>query len=146
MRVVRFFFDAGSGTVLWSASPQDKHNGYAVELRQLPISPALSAELTRLISAYDASLNWDYPPDPGPWRETQCREFNQAAHRAVQRLREELGPAWQVRDEFDELREDPDLDRYLADPAGFTRTAREQPLPHTVPPTGRRSRSEDPAC
>jgi hypothetical protein len=29
------------------------------------------------------------------------------------------GPAWQIEDEFTELHEDPDLDRYLADPTGF---------------------------
>jgi len=63
----------------------------------------------------------DYPPDPGPWREPQCREFNQAVHQAIRRLREELRPAWQIHDEFQDLHEDPDLDRYLTDTQAFTR-------------------------
>jgi hypothetical protein len=141
MPVVRFFFDAGSGSVLWSATAQDKEAwGFAVDLQRLPISPVLRTELADLISAYDTSLNWDYPPDPGPWREARCREFNEAVHRAVERLRAELGSAWQIRDEFDDLHEDPDLDCYLADPASFTRTAREQPPTRPVMPTGRRPR------
>jgi hypothetical protein len=121
----RFCFDAGSGTVLWTASAAARQIwGYAVEVDQLPVSQALRDELAGLVAAYDTSLNWDYPPDPGPWREPQCRRFNRAVHQALARLRAELGPAWEIQDEFSELCEDPDLDRYLADPAGFERTRR----------------------
>jgi hypothetical protein len=122
MPAARFFFDAGSGTVLWTNAPEDRDPaGYAADLQTLPVSAALRDELARLAAAYDTSLNQDYPPDPGPWREPQCREFNDAAGQAVRRLREELGPAWPIQNRFQELHEDPDLDRYLADPAGFTR-------------------------
>ena len=125
MPTARFFFDAGSGTALWTTSPEDRERrGYAVDPRQLPISQALQDDLMSLIAQYDTSLNWDYPPDPGPWREPQCRQFNHAVHQAIERLRRELGPAWQIHDAFDELHEDPDLDRYLADRVGFTRTPR----------------------
>jgi hypothetical protein len=120
----RFFFDAGSGTVLWAGAPKDQETWrYAVDLRRLPISQALRAELEQLITQYDSSLNWDYPPSPGLWRESQCRRFNEDVRRAVDRLRDELGPAWEIDDEFSELHEDPDLDRYLADPVGFERTS-----------------------
>jgi hypothetical protein len=30
-------------------------------------------------------LNWDYSPDPGPWREPQCLRFNHAVHNACLR-------------------------------------------------------------
>ncbi|MER6983551.1 hypothetical protein ABT317_43035 [Streptomyces carpinensis] len=93
-----------------------------VDPDRLPISRILRDELKSLVARYDTSLNWDYPPDPGPWREAECREFNEAVHRTLGRLRAELGPSWQIHDEFDELHEDPDLDRYLADPAGFVRS------------------------
>ena len=124
MPAARFFFDAGSGTALWTAPQQRSHRGYAVDLRSLPVSQALRDELASLIALYETSLNWDYPPDPGLWREPQCRVFNHAVHQAIQCLREELGPAWQICDQFEDLHEDPDLDRYLADPSGFTRTPR----------------------
>ena len=109
---MRFFFDAGSGTVLWGdVGPMD--------LDELPISASLRAELDSLAAQYDESLNWDYPPDPGPWREARCARFNADARAALARLRVELGP--EVEDGFSELHEDPGLDRYFADPKGFKR-------------------------
>ncbi|RKN16535.1 hypothetical protein D7147_22470 [Micromonospora musae] len=118
----RFFFDAGSGGVLWPSEPPDQEAyGYPARLAALPISATLRDELARLAEWYDAALNWDYPPDPGPWRESECRTFNAAVRRAIDRLRIELGDQWFVDDGFEEVHEDPDLDRYLADPAGFRR-------------------------
>jgi hypothetical protein len=105
----KLFFDAGSGTLLWTSSAEDRETwGYAVDLERLPISEALRTELLSLVAQYDTSLNWDYPPDPGPWREPRCREFNDAVHRTVGLLRAELGPAWRIADEFRELHADPD--------------------------------------
>jgi hypothetical protein len=118
----RFFFDAGSGGLLWPTGQQDQEVwGFPVCMEALPISAGLRDELTRLIEWYDASLNWDYPPDPGSWREPECRAFNAAARRALAQLRAELGDAWVIADEFEEVHEDPDLDRYLAEPAAFRR-------------------------
>ncbi|WP_410623806.1 hypothetical protein [Amycolatopsis sp. cmx-8-4] len=109
---MRFFFDAGSGTVLWAGvGPAD--------VDRLPISAGLRAELDSLVEQYDESLNWDYPPDPGPWREARCLRFNADVRAALARLRRELGE--DVEDGFTELHEDPDLDRYLAGPKGFKR-------------------------
>ncbi|MFF9034372.1 hypothetical protein ACF090_02755 [Streptomyces sp. NPDC014892] len=122
MPTARFFFDPGSGVVLWAATPEDKEEwGYAIELDRLPISRDLHDSLRGLIERFDTSLNWNYPPHPGPWREAECHEFNEAVRQALGRLRAELGPAWQIYDEHLPLHEDPDLDRYLADPAGFVR-------------------------
>ena len=109
---MRFFFDAGSGVVLWAG------HGPA-NLDELPISPRLRTELDSLAAQYDESLNWNYPPHPGPWREARCARFNADARAALARLREELGQA--VEDRFRELHEDPDLDRYSADPGSFER-------------------------
>ncbi|MER0443560.1 hypothetical protein ABR738_03080 [Streptomyces sp. Edi4] len=123
MPAARFFFDAGSGAVLWAATPEDAEVwGYPVELDRLPISHDLRDVLYGLIARYDTALNWDYPPDPGPWREAECHHFNEAVRQALSRLRAELGPAWQIHDEFNALHQDPDLDRYMADPAGFVRS------------------------
>lgn len=125
MPIIRFFFDAGSGTALWAASAEGWERwGCAIDLRQLPISQALRDDLTSLIAQYDTSLNWDYPLDPGPWREPQCQRFNHVVQQVTVRLRAELGPTWQIHDAFNKLHEDPDLDRYLVDRAGFTRSPR----------------------
>ena len=123
MPAARFFFDAGSGTALWG-SPRDDGREFAVDLSELLVSQALRDDLDNLVALYDTSLNWDYPPDPGPWREPQCRAFNLAVRQVIQRLRQELGRSWQIHDEFAELHEDPGLDRYLADPASFKRPSR----------------------
>ncbi|WP_433317755.1 hypothetical protein [Micromonospora chersina] len=118
----RFFFDAGSGGVLWPTAPENWDAwGNPVRLEALPISVALRDELTQLIEWYDTSLNWDYPPDPGPWREPECRAFNAAVRRALDQLRTELGDRWVIADEFEDEHEDPDLDRYLVDPVSFRR-------------------------
>ncbi|MFC5750537.1 hypothetical protein [Actinomadura rugatobispora] len=101
MPSARFFFDAGSGGVLWAITPEDRDVwGYPVDLDRLPISRPLREELESLVARYDTSFNWDYPPDPGPWREGEWRQFNEAVRQALGRLRTELGPAWQIDDEF----------------------------------------------
>ncbi|MGH3877516.1 MAG: hypothetical protein ACRDSK_10835 [Actinophytocola sp.] len=123
MPTARFSFDAGSGTLLWATdeAARELYPGYAIDLELLPVSRTLRDELLALVGDYDSSMNWDYPPDPGPWREPRCREFNAAVRRAVARLRDELGPEWRIEFRYRDLHEDPDLDRYLADPAGFKR-------------------------
>jgi hypothetical protein len=115
VRRVRFFFDWGAGTALWA------DGAGAVDLAGVPVSDRLRQELGDLAAEYDTALNWDYPPDPGPWREARCAAFNARVRAVLERLRAELGPAWAVVDEYADLHEDPDLDRYLADPAGFRR-------------------------
>jgi hypothetical protein len=119
---VRFFFDAGSGGVLWPESDQDQQRyGCPVDLVRLPIGQPLRDQLASLVEQYDGSLNWDYPPDPGPWREHECEYFNRAARDALRQLGQELGPGWEIVDEFHDLHEDPGLDRYVADPHRFQR-------------------------
>jgi hypothetical protein len=80
---------------------------------------------------FDTSLNWGYPPDPGPWRQEECDRFNAASLNAFDRLRTELGPDWDIVPNFADLREDPDLDRCLADPAGFQRGSTSTPTAST---------------
>jgi hypothetical protein len=58
-----------------------------------------------LAAQYDESMNWDYSPDPGPWREARCRRFNADVHAALARLRAELGPERLIRNEFTERHE-----------------------------------------
>jgi hypothetical protein len=96
----RFFFDAGSGTLLWAAPADQPEWGYAIDLDRLPVGPRLRAELWELVARYDTSLNWEYPPDPGPWQQADHERFAADVRRALARLRAELGPAWHIHDEF----------------------------------------------
>jgi hypothetical protein len=99
-----FFFDAGSGTVLWSANDETRDRfDYPIELDQLPISEELRGELVRLVEEYDTSLDWDYPPDPTPWSAQQCDRFTKAVRSALARLQVELREDWEIVDEFDEV-------------------------------------------
>lgn len=86
---------------------------------------ALPAELLRRIEAmtleHDSALNWDYPPDPGPWRQADCDAFNRSVDALVADLRAALAPEVEIVDKQIRYVEDPDLDRYLADPQRFQR-------------------------
>lgn len=103
MPTARFFFDAGSGTLLWAAPEDQAEWDYPIDLNRLPVGPELRAELVALADRYDTSLNWDYPPDPGPWSAEEDRLFNAEVRRVLARLRAELGPEWEIHDEFVEL-------------------------------------------
>ena len=78
-------------------------------------------KLAQLGRLHDASLNWEYPPDPGPWRQAECDLFNQESKALFQLCRDRLPPHILLIYEHKDLMEDPDLDRYLADPKNFSR-------------------------
>jgi hypothetical protein len=70
---------------------------------------------------HHASLNWDYPPDPGPWTQAECDRFNAAVAELVAAIRVELGSDYEVINRQQQISEGPELDAYLADPEGFRR-------------------------
>jgi hypothetical protein len=118
---LRFFFDYES-TCLWSANDAARAAfGYPVDPKRLPLSAGTTSEIDRLSRWFDTSLNWSYPPDPGPWRQDECDRFNRAVVTLFEQIQAELGDAFEVIFEQDELIEDPDLDAYLLDPRGFRR-------------------------
>lgn len=119
---LRYFFDWGADHCLWSANdPARKTFGYPADPDLLPLSTRTRAEIGRMCAWHDNSLNWEYPPDPGPWRQDECDRFNAAAHALLRAIRQDLGPEFEVVDEFRELQEDADLDAYLQDRKGFRR-------------------------
>ena len=122
MPTARFSFDPGAGALLWAAdAATDATYGQPIDLDSVDVSDALRREAQRLIDWFDTSWNVLYPPDPGPWRLEECARFNSAARRFLTAMKEELGPGWVIIDRFKPLQEDPELDRYLTDPAGFRR-------------------------
>jgi hypothetical protein len=120
---LRFFFDWRVGTCLWAANDAAKARfDYAVDPERL-LSPETLDEIARIASWHDTSLNWTYPPDPGPWRVEECVRFNQAVRALLVAIQSELGSELELVDEFVEQHEDPDLDAYLADPTRYTRNS-----------------------
>ena len=94
---VRFFFDYGANVCLWSADNYtDAAFGYPVDHQVLPLSPPTIATINDMLTWYDTSLNWEYPPDPGPWRQDECERFNQATSALLAAIQTELGERFEV--------------------------------------------------
>ena len=93
--------------------------GNVIDPERLPLSAEIVAEMGRLARWISGSLNWEYLPDPGPWRQDECDRFNRAVDEFLATCRRELGPDFEVVENFTNLREDPDLDAYLEKPKGF---------------------------
>ena len=125
MEVARFaarFFDDGGAGWLWAANDETEARfGYPIDHHNIGLPDAITEELDRLAEWHVTALNWDYPPDPGPWREPECVAFNAAVATVLRQLRAALASDWEIIDESKPEREDPDLDRYLADPGLFRR-------------------------
>jgi len=60
--LLRLFFDAGSGVLLWAYDAEAKARfGYPVEVEMLDVSPELRAEIDQLVKDYDDTFPWDDP-------------------------------------------------------------------------------------
>ena len=94
---------------------------------RLPLTDSTRARMKQLSLWYQDSLNWKYPPHPGPWRQDECDRFNAAARELLALLRKELGAEFQIDDHVPKLHEDPQLDEYLRDPTNFKREEEPQP-------------------
>jgi hypothetical protein len=46
---------------------------------KLPLSATTLERLGEMTRWHDTALNWDYPPDPGPWETAEYTEFDDAA-------------------------------------------------------------------
>jgi hypothetical protein len=98
--VIRFFFDAGSGTCFWSANDASRERfGYFIDPHNLPLDIATMQEVIELINAYDNAFDWD---DPGGSheRDGSLQELIEDSGDAVLRhVREKLGSDYDVVDE-----------------------------------------------
>lgn len=119
----RFFFDWGSsGECLWPANEAARERfGLAPPIEDFPVSEEIKAKVHRVGEWYQAALNWDYPPDPGPWRQAECDGFNGAVRDLFEEIKQELGANFDLTCAQSEMNEDPDLDEYLKDPAHYKR-------------------------
>lgn len=119
---IRFFFDYGSGTCFWSGNDRARARfDYAIEPEELPVSLETIKKAKDLLEWYDQSLNWDYPPDPGLWRQEECDRFNKATKQLFEIVKTQLAEDFELGNEQIDLIEDPDLDEYLKNPQEFKR-------------------------
>lgn len=94
--VVRLMFEWGSGA-LWAGNDAARARFAGDPCEDLlPLSDETRATLERLSVWHDTSLNWEYPPDPGPWSDEEAVRFEEEAARALATVRAELGPDYEV--------------------------------------------------
>lgn len=117
-----FFFDYGTETCLWCRNQKayDKFSVH-IDLDKLPLSEKTKAKIYELDDMFYDSLNWESPADPGPWRQDMCEKFNFSARELYEQIAQELGDEFEVFYDFNDLKEDPDLEAYLKNPQEFRR-------------------------
>ena len=91
-RVLRFFFDPGSGVCLWQRSEEaGAHGPYAVDHEALPLTRNTKAALTALVAIADLSIDWEDAPDSGPyWSQDAKGVFEHLASTAFSAAKAEL--------------------------------------------------------
>ncbi|GHO80068.1 hypothetical protein KSD_78390 [Ktedonobacter sp. SOSP1-85] len=95
--VIRFFFE-WTGTCFWCGNDAARERfDYYIEPEDLPLSESTVKRAKELMEWHDKALNWEYPPDPGPWRQEECDRFNQAAKELLSTVRQELGERFEGR-------------------------------------------------
>lgn len=128
-----FWWDWGCGP-FWCANDQARamFDVGPIDPEALGLPDALAVELEQMIEWHDTSLNWEYPPDPGPWRQEEYDRFNAASMRLFETCRNILWDSVELVYTHPEERQDPDLDRYLDDPRQFKRADAPDPGGATV--------------
>ncbi|MCP2053542.1 UNVERIFIED_ORG: hypothetical protein J3D59_003402 [Pseudomonas fluorescens] len=93
---VRLMFEWGGGC-LWCGNriARDKFSVGPIE-EKLPLSDGVQVMLNELSQWHDTSLNWDYPPDPGPWNADDYARFDEAAEKLLKSIQQELGEEFEV--------------------------------------------------
>src|SRR5579863_3841495 len=94
---LRFLFEYGS-FCLWSENEKAETSfGSPISPEKLPLSPPTVHRVNEMCEWFDRSLNWDYPPNPGPWRQVECDRFHHAAQHMFETLKRELGTVFELR-------------------------------------------------
>ncbi len=93
---IRLMFEWGGGC-LWcdNNAARAAFDVGPIEDR-LPLSQQTRQQLEALSEWHDHALNWDYPPDPGPWTPEEYARFKQAAQAILAVIRSELGASFEV--------------------------------------------------
>ncbi|MCD5976739.1 hypothetical protein [Pseudomonas quasicaspiana] len=94
--LIRLMFEWGGGA-LWCGNEAALSRFSVGSIEEtLPLSTATLERRAEMTLWHDKALNWDYPPDPGPWGAAEYAEFDDAANALLAVIREELGPSFDV--------------------------------------------------
>jgi hypothetical protein len=94
--VVRLMFEWRGGCLWCGNQAALERFGIGPIEDQLALSPKTRSQLAALATWHDHSLNWDYPPDPGPWTAEESERFELAAAEVLAAVRADLGPEFDV--------------------------------------------------
>jgi|GEM_PF-1691732 len=98
---LKFWFEHGGGCI-WSKNSKARNKyGYPVTNEDLPLSKELIDELNDLEIRYSRSLDWSDPRNTAPWSIEEKESFRVDAHKACEKLVEELGDGYLVIDDVD---------------------------------------------
>ena len=81
---------------LWHAGGDEVGN---IDPQTLPLSDDLVSDLNGWIEKLDGALNWDDPGDTN-WPDGFFAEFNCEGRKLAQRLKAELGPTYEVAEQY----------------------------------------------
>jgi hypothetical protein len=120
---LRFTFEWHVEDLLWAMddSAFELFDAGPVSYDEVGLPEQLGERMERLSQWHDESLNWDYPPAPGPWRQDECDRFNAEARRLFEEVRARLADRFDVVWDAETVTEDPDLDEYLSSPDTYWR-------------------------
>jgi hypothetical protein len=93
---LRLMFEWGGGCLWCGNEAALARFGVGNIEDSLPLSAQTARCLKELSAWHDQSLNWDYPPEPGPWSGEECDRFDAAAHEILESIRSELGSEFEV--------------------------------------------------
>lgn len=90
-------FEWGGGTI-WCEDDvtREKYGVGAIE-EKLFLSKEIVEKLENLTKLHDTALNWEYPPDPGPWSKEQYQSFEGKALKILEELKHELGGKYEIK-------------------------------------------------
>lgn len=93
---IRLMFEWGGGA-LWCGNEATlaKFSAGPIE-EKLPLRATTIERLGHMTRWHDTALNWDYPPDPGPWEAVEYKKFDDAAEALLAVIQEELGIGFEV--------------------------------------------------
>lgn len=93
---LRLMFEWGGGCI-WAGDDKTRSTyGVGPIENSLPLAEETRRQLAGMAVWHDLSLNWEYPPDPGPWDAREYERFEAASVAMRDHLQQELGDRFAI--------------------------------------------------